>query len=166
MCQKPRRFQNSSAETAGARQQFIFFTYYSSMAMVMLAGQLLSFWGAQGTCAERIVLAASVMVANIPRQGEGLAVFSGTRVWPWALKKVRTVWHIFFRTDAVRALMLLTGTGVILSVLGYLRGCGHVLEIDLRDASVVIVGPAVVGIILGALCVGNQVYRIGPARLI
>ncbi len=154
------------------------FTYYSSMAIgFMLAGPMLKLLGAHNTvlALSGLFLTASVMVANIPQQGDGLASILRVRGYrPWAL--AGKIWqeitnglaYIFSVPMLSDAIVLLTGTQVILSVLGVLAPgfADRVLEIDLRDASVVIVGPAVVGIILGALWVGNQGYQIGQARLI
>lgn len=66
------------------------------------------------------------------------------------------------------SLLLLTGTQVVLALLGTL-GPGfadRVLEIDVRDASILITGPAVLGIILGALWVGSVGFWLRPKRLI
>jgi len=66
------------------------------------------------------------------------------------------------------ALLLLTGTQIVLALLGTL-GPGfadRVLEIDIRDASILIMGPAVLGIIFGSLWVGNVGYRFSSRRLI
>lgn len=66
------------------------------------------------------------------------------------------------------SLLLLTGTQVILGLLGTL-GPGFadkLLNIDVRTSSVVIVGPVVLGIILGALWVGNVGFKYGPKKLI
>lgn len=66
------------------------------------------------------------------------------------------------------ALLLLTGTQVILGLLGTL-GPGFadkLLHIDVRTSSVIIVGPVVLGIILGALWVGNVGFKYGPKKLI
>lgn len=154
------------------------FTYYSSMAIgFILAGPLLKLLGPHNTvlALSGLFLLASIMVSRIPSQGEGLASFLRIREYRlWTL--VRKIWqegrnglsYIFSVPTLSDAIILLTGTQVILAVLGALAPgfADRVLEIDLRDASVVIVGPAVVGIILGALWVGNQGYRIGQTRLI
>jgi MFS family permease len=66
------------------------------------------------------------------------------------------------------SLLLLTGTQIIFAMLGTL-GPGfadRVLHIDVRDASLYIVGPAVLGIIAGALWVGTYGYKLKPNRLI
>ena len=65
------------------------------------------------------------------------------------------------------ALLLLTGTQILLSLLATL-GPGfadQVLHIDVRDASVVLVGPAIAGIILGALWIGQRGTKIPPNTL-
>lgn len=66
------------------------------------------------------------------------------------------------------ALLLLTGTQVILGLLATLGPsfADRLLQIDIRDASVILVGPVVVGILLGVLWVGNVGYRYGAKRLI
>ena len=66
------------------------------------------------------------------------------------------------------ALLLLTGTQVIIMILGTL-GPGfadRVLEIDVRDVSLVVTAPVVLGIVGGALWVGNYGYRLGNTFLI
>jgi MFS family permease len=66
------------------------------------------------------------------------------------------------------ALILLVGTQIILVLLGTL-GPGFadkVMEIDVRDSSIYITGPAVLGIIFGALWVGSVSNRIKPRKLI
>ncbi len=66
------------------------------------------------------------------------------------------------------ALLLLTGTQVILGLLGTL-GPGfadQLLHIDVRTSSIIIVAPVVLGIILGALWVGSVGFKYGPKRLI
>jgi MFS family permease len=66
------------------------------------------------------------------------------------------------------SLLLLTGTQIIFAMLGTL-GPGfadRVMHIDVRDASLYIVGPAVLGIIAGALWVGTYGYTLKRGRLI
>ncbi|MBI5448758.1 MFS transporter [Candidatus Gottesmanbacteria bacterium] len=154
------------------------FTYYSSMAIgFILAGPFLKLLGAQNTVLflAGLFLVASLMVRNIPRQGEGfssLLKIRGYNLWTLVGKMWQEVTngldYIFSVPMLSDAIVLLTGTQIIIAVLGSLAPgfADRVLEIDLRDASVVIVGPAVIGIILGALWVGSQGYRIGQIRLI
>jgi MFS family permease len=64
--------------------------------------------------------------------------------------------------------MLLTGTQIIFVMLGTL-GPGfadQVLSIDVRDASLLIVGPAVLGILVGTILVGNFGVRFRRRDLI
>lgn len=59
------------------------------------------------------------------------------------------------------ALLLLSGTQVVLAILGIL-GPGfadRVLEIEVTDVSIIILGPAVAGIVFGALWVGTYGVR-------
>lgn len=153
------------------------FTYYSSLAVgSIVAGPVLRALGPHavflfisclfavaGWCASKIPqepdkphLPASVaakflsvgerVVASV---GEGIAYVAASR-------------------KLGEALLLLTGTQVVLVILGTL-GPGfadRVLEIDIRDASVFITGPVVLGILLGALWVGNAGYRYAASKLI
>lgn len=154
------------------------FTYYSSMAVgFILAGPLLRLLSLQSTlCVLGLsFLAASFFASRLPRNGEGF-------------RSLHRILHADFRsifsrfTSDVRegiayiysspvlsdALTLLAGTQVIIAILGTLGpGLAHeVLKIDIRDASVYIIGPTVVGIISGALWVGNVGYRISKSSLI
>jgi MFS family permease len=66
------------------------------------------------------------------------------------------------------AMILLMGTQVTLAILGVL-GPGFadkVMGIDVRDSSLLIMGPAVFGILLGALTIGNISRKIKPQTLI
>ena len=153
------------------------FTYYSSMALgFILAGPVLRILGSQSLLfVSGLFLLASLFVSRLPKEGDGMEKL--TRILRYK------AFYIFQRmlTDLQEglryvasqptlsdALLLLTGTQVILAMLGTL-GPGfadRVLGIDVRDASLVIVGPTVVGIVLGALWVGSRGFRIPAARLI
>lgn len=66
------------------------------------------------------------------------------------------------------ALILLTGTQIIISILGIL-GPGfadRVLSLDIHDASIVIMAPVVFGIIGGALWIGSKGEKEDPKKLI
>ena len=82
---------------------------------------------------------------------------------------MREGWAYVKKSPAIaEALLLLTGTQIVLALLGTL-GPGfadRVLGIDVRDASILITGPAVFGIILGSLWVGTVGSRIPPRKLI
>lgn len=153
------------------------FTYYSSMAVgFILAGPLLRFAGPSitfGTISGLFLLA----VFSISR----LSQQPGDRSFGRILRM--DIIHVFRRVfedlgAGVRyatrsrvlsdALLLLTGTQIIIAMLGTL-GPGfadRVLEIDVRDASLVITAPVVVGIILGALWVGSVGAKWTPRKLI
>ncbi len=154
------------------------FTYYSSMGLgFILAGPLTRTLGGEWSLLviAALFLFAALSLSQIPRQGEGVR----------SLKHIfdYDVWYLLQRVfssleDGVRyvakspalfdALLLLTGTQVMLAILGTL-GPGfadRVLKIDVRDASWVIIGPVVAGILLGALWVGSAGYRYGARKLI
>lgn len=65
-------------------------------------------------------------------------------------------------------LLLLTGTQIIFAILGTLAPgfADRVMGIDIRDASVIIVGPVVGGVLLGSLWVGNFGFRYNRSKLI
>ncbi|KKU80917.1 hypothetical protein A2875_03720 [Candidatus Gottesmanbacteria bacterium RIFCSPHIGHO2_01_FULL_46_14] len=153
------------------------FTYYSSLAMgFILAGPLLRFTGP--TITFGLIFGSSLIAAlfiwRLPPQ-------PGAHTLTMVLQK--DIFRILRRVmsdlgDGIRyitsspvlfdAILLLTGTQVVLVVLGSL-GPGfadRVLEIDVRDASLYITAPVVVGIIIGALWVGNRGYRYSSAVLI
>jgi len=154
------------------------FTFYGSMAVGLIAaGPALRFLGQDGAyillC--MLYLIATVSVVGIPPQGEGLK--SLTRVLRY------DVWYIVRRflsnmqmgiqlvakSQILReAVMMLTVTQIMLVLLGTL-GPGFadtVLRIDVRDASLLIVGPTILGILTGALWVGNRGFRYSATALI
>lgn len=154
------------------------FTYYSSMALgFILAGPLLKLLGAKLAflTLSGLFLLAAGSVSRLPAYSQGSRnlidflrydirrLFS--RVWCSLQEGLSYV----TASQALReALLLLTGTQVILALLGTL-GPGfadRVLQIDVRDASLVIIGPVVAGIVLGALWVGNTGFRFKPHQLI
>lgn len=155
------------------------FTYFTSLAVgSILAGPFLRLFGPFWIffVMGGFFLLAAWNVSHIP-VGE-----SGDQTIPARLKGM-TVGYIVSRIVAniregisyvqaspvlADALLLLTGTQIILAILGTL-GPGFadtVLHIDIHDASVLITGPVVVGIVLGALWVGNFGRRVGTTRLI
>ncbi len=154
------------------------FTYYGSMGLgFILAGPLTRSFGGEWSLLfiSGLFLLAAFSVSRIPSQGEGVR----------SLKHIfdYDVWYLLRRIflsleEGVRyvaksralfdALLLLTGTQVMLAILGTL-GPGfadRVLKIDVRDVSWVIIGPVVGGIIVGALWVGSTGYRYGERKLI
>jgi len=154
------------------------FTFYSSLAVgSILAGPLLLLFGPQGIffLIAALFLTASFFSSRIASQEDGTAGlrqlitydlgYLSSRIWSSLVEGIRYVGESRPLTDAIA---LLTGTQIILLMLGTL-GPGfadRVLHIDVRDASLFIVGPAVLGIILGAVWVGTVGYRFKPTRLI
>lgn len=154
------------------------FTYYSSLAVgTVLSGPLLRGLGPQWIF---LFISALFFIAvwfesRLPSQAAGVLGFMSifryhvphlvTRIFEELFEGIRYVRSIPALFDS---LLLLTGTQIIFAMLGTL-GPGFadtVLRIDVRDASLLIVGPAVLGIIAGALWVGWFGYTLKPGRLI
>jgi len=86
------------------------------------------------------------------------------KLWMSLTEGVGYVRHSPLLFDAV---LLLTGTQIIVAMLSTL-GPGFadkVLGIDVTDASVFVIGPVILGILLGAVWVGNRGYVYKPAKL-
>jgi MFS family permease len=154
------------------------FTYYSSLAVgTVLSGPLLRGLGPQWIF---LFISALFFIAvwfesRLPSQAANVLGFTSifryhvphliSRIFDELFEGIRYVRSIPALLDS---LLLLTGTQIIFAMLGTL-GPGfadRVLRIDVRDASLFIVGPAVLGIIAGALWVGWFGYRLKPGRLI
>lgn len=154
------------------------FTFYSSLAAgTVLSGPLLRGLGPQW-----IFLFISVLFfiavwfeSRLPSQAAGVLGFRNifryevahmvSRIFEELFEGIRYVRQIPALLDS---LLLLTGTQIIFAMLGTL-GPGfadRVMRIDVRDASLFIVGPAILGIIAGALWVGSFGYTLKPGRLI
>lgn len=153
------------------------FTFYGSMAIGLIsAGPALRFLGRDGAYVLILILyvISAISVFGIPPQGEGF-------------KSLKRIFHydilylfkrFFFnmemgikyvvKSQVLReAMMLLTGTQIMIVLLGTL-GPGFadkVLRIDIRDASLLIVGPTILGILSGALWVGNRGYMYEQIKL-
>jgi MFS family permease len=154
------------------------FTFYSSLAIgTILAGPLLRIFGPQGIFffIAALFLSASAFTSAIPSQSLGtvglrfLAQFKLkyllSRIWTDLTEGITYITKSKALFDSI---ILLTGTQIIFALLGTL-GPGfadRVLAIDVRDASLLIVGPAVLGILVGVIWVGSVGYRYKPARLI
>ena len=154
------------------------FTYYSSMAFgFVLSGPLLRIFGPAFSLLflSGLFVLASWFVVRVPadeQKGYGIArAFSADvgnmirRVHSELRAGIESVMQSRPLSDS---LLLLTGTQIMLAILGTL-GPGfadRMLTIDVRDASVVIIGPVVAGIIVGALWVGDTGHSIKPGRLI
>lgn len=154
------------------------FTYYSSLAVgTVLSGPLLRGLGPQliFLFISTLFFIAAWFESLLPSQAANVLGFTNifryhigylvSRICEELVEGIRYVRSIPALLDS---LLLLTGTQIIFAMLGTL-GPGfadRVLNIDVRDASLFIVGPAVLGIIAGALCVGAFGYKLKPGRLI
>ncbi|MBI5019685.1 MFS transporter [Candidatus Gottesmanbacteria bacterium] len=147
------------------------FTFYGSMAVGLIAaGPVLRFLGADGAHILIFILymIGAISVMGIPPQGEGIK--SLRRIFQYDLLYIAKrflvnmemgVKYVAKSATLREAVVLLTGTQIMLVLLGTL-GPGFadkVLRIDIRDASLLIVGPTILGILSGALWVGNRGYR-------
>ncbi|MBI5620346.1 MFS transporter [Candidatus Gottesmanbacteria bacterium] len=154
------------------------FTYYSSLAAgSIVAGPVLRVFGSHAVflLISSMFAIAGLLASRIPREPgksshlPSVAVSKLFHLVGAMVASVKDGIAYAKATPAVgEALFLLTGTQIVLAILGTL-GPGfadRVLEIDVRDASFIITGPAVLGIILGSLWVGNFGYRFSPPRLI
>jgi hypothetical protein len=154
------------------------FTFYSSLAVgTVLSGPLLRGLGPEWIFLfiSALFFAAVWFESRLPSQAAGVLGFKNifryqvghmvSRIFEELFEGIRYVRQIPALMDS---LLLLTGTQIIFAMLGTL-GPGfadRVLHIDVRDASLYIVGPAVLGIIAGALWVGTYGYKLKPNRLI
>ncbi|OGG11459.1 hypothetical protein A2Z00_02835 [Candidatus Gottesmanbacteria bacterium RBG_13_45_10] len=154
------------------------FTFYSSLAVgSILAGPLLRWFGPQGIflLIAAFYLIAAWNVSRLPPQNKGALGFYHIlnyeprrlfiRVWRELIDGIR---YVSQSPKLFDSLFLLTGTQIILVLLASL-GPGFadkVLGIDVRDASLYMVGPAVLGIVLGAIWVGTVGYRYSAQKLI
>lgn len=154
------------------------FTFYSSTALgFMLAGPLLRIFGSDGSLLviSGLFLLAAFFISGIPPQGEGLMSLS--RIFRYnilyIMKRAYTdlidgIRYVIRSPVLLDALILLAGTQITMMILGTL-GPGFadkILQIDVRDASMLVVGPAIAGVLAGALWVGNFGYRYRPTKLI
>lgn len=155
------------------------FTYFSSLAVgSILAGPILRVLNPEMVYLFMVVLLllAAWNVWKLKVKGDIAAKdFERIRSLPllYLINRViaglvEGIKYIRQSKDLTDALMLLTGTQIILALLAAL-GPGladRVLEIDIRDASLVIVGPAVLGIVFGALWVSQNAVKINRNKLI
>jgi MFS family permease len=154
------------------------FTFYSSLALgTILAGPFLRWFGPQGIFffISALFLTASAFSSRLPSQSEGTVgirqlmhfrpSYLFSRIWKDLFEGIR---YITGSKPLFDSITLLTGTQIIFALLGTL-GPGfadRVLGIDVRDASLYIVGPAVLGILFGVIWVGSVGYRYKPEKLI
>ncbi len=171
----PRLVGNSDLVTANSIYSF---TFYTSLAIgSLLSGPLLRFFGPIGVfvflCAMFIV--AAISVSRIPKEAgkKKLRSLLGRYSLLDMAGKVLSsmsegVAYIKTRQKLLDALLLLMGTQVTLAILATLGPAFAVqlLEVDVHDASLYLVGPAVVGIVVGALWVGNNSKAFTPSTFI
>jgi MFS family permease len=154
------------------------FTYYTSLAFgSILSGPVLRLLSARGVFLAIVFLfiGAAGSVSALPITSRLRHELGRIARFPLEGIIVRIVESVIQGIGYVRrspiladALLLLAGTQILLSLLGTL-GPGfadQVLKIDIHDASLVLVVPAIVGIIAGALWVGQVGNTIPPNRLI
>ncbi len=154
------------------------FTFYSSMSLgFIFAGPALRLFGSHLTffLISIIYLLAAASTAKIPVQEENVQGLTRALSHDFLYLVRRTIQSLSEGLTAVshsrplaEAIFLLSGTQVVLAILGTL-GPGfadRVLEIDVRDVSLIILGPAVVGILLGAVWIGTYGFRFKSKTLI
>jgi MFS family permease len=143
------------------------FTFFASIALgFVLAGPVLKYTGAYGSFVILLTLYLTAVwsVFHVPKQKEDviglmkLFKTSGFAIVKQLLQDTKKGLDFCYQHKQIYdALTLLAGTQIVLAMLGAL-GPGfadRVLNIQVTDASLVILGPAVVGIVLGSLWVGN-----------
>ena len=154
------------------------FTFYSSLAVgSMVAGPILRWFGPHWVFVVISILfgVAAASVSRVPKEKSQKSLFDRSikkeipHMFEDGLQAVREGLAYVASSKAIQdALFLLAGTQVVIVLLGTL-GPGfadRVLNIDVHDASLLIVGPVVAGIVLGALWVGTKGYRFPAETLI
>lgn len=171
----PRLVKDAQLVTANS---IFSFTFYASLAVgSILAGPVLRWFGPYGVFIVILLLfvLAAVNNSRVPREiGKRplLSALERLSVERVVLRVVSSVSegvsYVFSSPKLFDGLILLTGTQVTLGLLATLGPAfaDRMLEIDIHDASVLIVGPVVVGIILGAIWVGHAGQKLGEKRLI
>lgn len=143
------------------------FAYFGSMAIgFVMAGPLLRIsgpFGSLGILAFLFALAAWLGMF-LPKEGDENAVkrilsldvsLLCEKMWRALHEGITYIFHVPALLDSV---LLLTGTQIIFAMLGTL-GPGFadkMMGIEVSDASLVIIGPVVLGIICGVIWVGNR----------
>ncbi len=154
------------------------FTFYSALAIgSLLAGPTLRFFGSSGVFLFLCMMffAAAAAVWQIPKE-EGkrsvasvLGRYSILNLMTKVLQSMeKGLEYVKTKGKLLDALLLLMGTQVTLAILATLGPAfaDRLLEVDVHDASVFLVGPAVLGIIVGAFWVGSTGYKLGTKKLI
>lgn len=154
------------------------FTYYSSLAIgSIVAGPMLRWFGPYGIFVfiSGLFAFAAWQVWHLPKEAgsRGVRQILQFTTLPTIIAKVfrnlrEGIWYVIKTKALADALLLLTGTQIILAMLGAL-GPGfadRVLQIDIHDASLIIIGPVVLGILVGALWIGSRGSRLPSSFLI
>ncbi len=155
------------------------FTYYSSMALgSIIAGPMLKFLGPYSVfiLIFGLFIVAAWFVSHIPKEKDVRGDLPEI-VLGWSLPHIYTriiarlkegISYVQKSPVLTDAILLLTGTQVILAMLASLAPgfADRVLRIDIHNASVFIIGPVVLGIIIGAVWTGNTGSRYKPSLLI
>jgi MFS family permease len=154
------------------------FTFYSALAIgSLLAGPTLRFFGPSGVFVflSTTFLLGAASVWQIPKEEKkrSISSFVGRYSLFLLMSKVlrsmaEGIEYVKTRANLLDALILLMGTQVTLAMLATLGPAfaDRLLEVDVHDASLFLVGPTVFGILIGALWVGNKGYRLGTKKLI
>lgn len=155
------------------------FTYYSSMALgSIIAGPMLKLLGPYSVFIFifGLFIIASWFVSHIPKEkdirGEipaGILHWSIPYIYQRVIARLNEgISYVKQSPILTDAILLLTGTQVILAMLGSLAPgfADRVLDIDIHNASVFIIGPVVLGIIIGAVWMGNSGSKYKPSFLI
>ncbi|KKU83267.1 MAG: Major facilitator superfamily [Microgenomates group bacterium GW2011_GWA2_47_8] len=171
----PRFIQGPQLVTANS---LFSFTYYSSLALgSILAGPILRFFGPHGVFIFISVMffSAFANAYNLPKEiGKQTVILHRhrltiTHVTGQVVRDVRDgIAYVFRSKVLLDALILLTGTQITLMLLGTLSPgfADRMLEIDIRDVSLITIGPVVLGIIGGALWIGSGRSKRSPSDLI
>lgn len=149
------------------------FSYYASVAVgFILSGPLLRVMDAHGIFLfiSSGLFLAGFFSARIPREkgrekeGQPIAfslakVMSELQYGFAYLKRKRTVWEALLMFTAAQAFV----TTIAALAPGF---ADRVLLIDLTDASVVVMGPAIAGLIIGSLLLGSLAQKVKQDRLV
>lgn len=156
------------------------FTYYSSMALgFILSGPLLRWLGTQPALLFLALcfLVAASLVYFLPGETQLAEKLTLKKLFQADLvslfRKIKQelaegITYVQNKPLLRDSLLLLSGTQVIIAILGTL-GPGYadrIMHIDVHDSSFYIIGPVVLGIILGALWIGHYGHKFGTNRLI
>lgn len=153
-------------------------TFFSSLAIgTIVSGPLMRAFGPEGVFVFIGILffISSYFSSTIPSQSKGTIGIRYVmtlkfahvvqRIWQDLVEGIR---YVRSTPKLFDSLLLLTGTQIIFALLGAL-GPGfadRILTIDVRDASLYIVGPTVLGILSGVLWVGSKGATKKPELLI